>query len=249
MIADIKQRMKVHSVNISGNIKALRGTIEECSNIGIAIDEKMQSIYCEMCEIVAQIQQNTLEIKTVVAPAIAAAAQNVQQMKKTIIESLNTHTIAVTQHSDQFIQAKLPNDYKAKQSELKHIAQQTMALACDTVERIAINGTSSMECGLNRFETLLSEIPSKRDIIASNGHVQTLSDNLNANQHRLDEQNKEIVGTTMGIVEQTNEFCKINAIEIASSAKHLENFCESDFCEYQPSGKLYFSTDGYLIEC
>lgn len=237
MIADLKQCMKMHSTNISGQMKELRGTIEECVNIGVEIDEKMQSIYHEMCEIVAHIQQNTLEIKTAIGPTLVAAEQNMQQSRKAIIESLNAHKIAVTQHKDQFIQAKLPTDYKAKQFELKHIARQTMELACDTIKRAAINGTSSLECGLNQFETILPEIPSKRDIIASNGQVQTLNDNLIVNQQRLTEQNKENVRIINDIIVRTNEFCEINAAEIASCAKQLKHFRKSDFREYQPSGK------------
>lgn len=237
MIADLKQCMQMHSVNISGQIKALRSTIEECANIGVAIDEKMQSIYREMCEIVAEIQRNTLEIKTAVGPALEAAEQNMQQTRNAIIESLNAHKIAVVQHKDQFIQAKLPSDYKAKQFELKHIAQQTMELACGTIKRAAINGTSSLECGLNHFERVSGEIPSKRDTIASNGQVQTLNDSLSVNQQRLAEQNKENVRIINDIVERTNEFCAINAAEIASCAKQLKHFRKSDYCEYQPSGK------------
>lgn len=237
MIADLKQCMQMHSINISGQIKALRGTIEECANIGIAIDEKMQSIYREMCEIVAQIQRNTLEVKTTVGPALEAAEQNMQQTRKSIIESLDAHKTAVAQHKDRFIQAKLPNDYKAKQFELKHIAQQTMELACGAIERAAINGTSSLECGLSRFEMISAEIPSKRDIIATNGQVQTLSDNLNVNQQRATAQNKENVRIINDIVERTNEFCAINAGEIASCAKQLKHFRKSDYREYQPSGK------------
>lgn len=237
MVADIKQRMKVHSVNISGHTKALRGTVEECINIGAAIDEKMQSIHREMCKVVAQIQQNTLEIKTVVGPALEAAEQNVQQTRKTIIESLNAHKVAVAQHSDRFVQAKLPNDYNGKQCALKHIGTQTTELACDTLERIAINGTQSLECGRNHFETYLAAIPSKRDIIASNGQVQTLNDTLNINQHRLAEQNRENVVAINGFLARTNEFCEINAADIASCSKQLKHFRDSDFCEYQPSGK------------
>lgn len=240
MIADIKQCIKMHSVNISKQMKILRGTIEECYSIGMAIDAKMQSIYREMCEIVVQIQQNTLEIKIAVEPTLEAAEQNVQKTRKSIIESLNAHKVAVTQHKDQFIQAKLPNDYKAKQFELKHIAQQTMELACGTIERAAINGTPSLECGLNHFETVLAAIPFKRDIITSNGQVQTLNDDLNVNQHRLTEQNKENVRAINDIVVRTNEFCELNAVEIASCAKQLKHFRESDFREYQPSGELFY---------
>lgn len=242
MIADLKQCMKVHSINISEKMKAMRGTIEECANIGIAIDEKMQSIYREMCEIVAQIQQNTLEIKTAVGPTLEAAEQNMHQTRKAIIESLNAHKIEVTQHKDQFIQAKLPNDYKAKQFELKHIAQQTMELACGTIKRSAISGTSSLECGLSHFEMILAEIPSKRDIIATNGQLQTLNGNLNVNRQRLTEQNKENVSIINDIVERTNEFCAINDAEITSCAKQLKNFRNSDYCEYQPSGELCYFT-------
>lgn len=241
MIADLKRCMQMHSVNISRQFKALRGTIEECVNIGIAIDERMQSIYCEMCEIVAQIQRNTMEIKTAVAPALEAAEQNMQQTRKAIIESLNAHKMVVTQHKDQFIPAKLPTDYKAKQFELKHIAQQTMGLSCGTIERAAINGTSSLECGLNHFEMVLGGIPSKRDIIASNGQVQTLNDSLNVNQQRLAEQNKENVRIINDIAERTNEFCALNAAEIASCAKQLKHFRNSDYSEYQPSGRRCIS--------
>lgn len=241
MIADLKQCMQMHSVNISGQIKALRSTIEECANIGIAIDEKMQSIYREMCEIVAQIQRNTLEIKTAVGPTLEAVEQNMQQTRQAIIESLDAHKIAVAQHKDQFIQAKLPTDYKAKRFELKHIAQQTMELACGTIKRAAINGTASLECGLNHFERVAREIPSKRDTIASNGQVQTLNDSLSVNQQRLAEQNKENVRIISDIVERTNEFCAMNAAEIASCAKQLKHFRKSDYREYQPSGKRCIS--------
>lgn len=241
MIDDIKQCMNSHSINISRRIKALRGTIQECSSIGAAIDEKMQTIYREMREIVAQIQQNTLGIKTAVEPALEAAEQNVQQTRNAIIESLNAHKLAVTQHKDQFTQIELPIDYKAKQFELKHIAQQTMELACDTIKRVTINGTSWMECGLKQFETISAEIPSKRDIIASNGQVQTLNDNLNVNQQHLMEQNKVIANEINDIVEQSNEFCELNAAQIASCVKQLKHFRESDFCEYQPSGKHFIS--------
>lgn len=236
MIADIKQCMKMHSINISDHIKALQGAINVCINMSSAMDEKMQSICREMCEIIVQIRQNTLEIKTFVESTLEIAEQNVKQTKNAITESLNAHKIIVTQHSDQFIQAKLPNDYKAKQFALKQIAHQTMTLACGTLERAAINGTSSMECGVEHFKTHLTAIPLKRDTIALNGQMQALNNDWNKHQHRLAEENKENTDAINNISQQTDEFCEINAGKIALCVNQLKHFGESEFCEYQPSG-------------
>lgn len=237
LIADIKDRMKCQSDEISGQIKSLCLTVDECVEIGRTIDEKMKSVYHEMREIVAQIQQNTAEIKNLVEPTLQAAEKNMQHARKAINESIEAHEIEVNGHRERFIEPKIPEDFKVKQSELKNIAQQKAVQANDTLKEIAVKNAASIACSREHFETLLADITPKRDIIDSDGRVQALKTELNSNHKRVSEQDKENIAAINDFVMKSNQMTMINADEISSCVKQLKYFRELDFCEYEPSGE------------
>lgn len=234
--------MKSHSVEISDQIKSLCLTVEECVEIGKIIDEKMNSIYNEMREIVAQIQQNTSEIKNIVEPTLQATEKNMQQTRQAIYQSIEAYGIEINRQKDIFIQPKVPEDFKANQFELKNIVQRKLMITDDTIHKVAMNNMDSMKYNLGLVQTLSEDIPSKRDIIDSDRGIQTLKDKLSSQRTRSTKQNDENVALINDIISDTERMWKNNADEIQSCVQQLKYFRDLDFCEYEPTGELLESS-------
>lgn len=238
MINDMKHRMKLHSDEISGQIKSLRLTLEECAGIGRTIDEKMNLIYTEMRDIVNQIQQNTINIKNMVEPALEAAENHIQQTRQDISQSFDAYELAIKDHQELFVIPNMPDNFKQSQSDLKDLAAQKVALAMDCLEKVAMNNTNSIECGNKHTEALSMNIPSNRNVLDVDGQIKTLKQELVTNNQRIFEQNKENVDAINDLAQITDQMSVKTAHEISSCIKHVKNFREKDFCEYKPSGNL-----------
>lgn len=249
MIVDIQQRMKEYSADMAERVKVLRLSVDECAKIGSAIDKKIQNIYDEMAEIVADIQQNTLEIKTNVEPALDAAKQNLQQSRQMIVDALNANDMALSDQCNRFIVTKLPDNFKATNNELKTIAEQKVTLTHDTLKQMAINDTLSMEGVRRYFETHSTNILSKCEKINSNGQVQNLQSQLKEHHERLLTQNKDNIDNINQFTAKTMEMCMKNNNEIVACAQQLKYFRESDFCVYESSGKypIFWSNERKTI--
>lgn len=239
MVDDIRQQMKIHGEKVSGLISAMRSTIGECAVIGITIDDKMQMIYEEMREVVDKIQQNASEIKDTVEPALQASEKNVQQMKMKMIESLDAHLIAVNEQRALLIQPTLSNDLKTKQTELKDTVTQKMMVVNDLLENVVINNTTAMDSSRKCIANITNGLSSKRDIIEANSEIPMLRCDLNGNQYRLSERYKENAEVIYDISSSTQEMSMKMSQEISACSNELEDFCEMDFCVYEPLGNLF----------
>lgn len=239
MIIDMKQRMKLHSAEISEQIKSLRLTIDECAEIGQTIDNKMNLVYTEVRDIVTQIQQNTINIKNMIEPALEAAENQILQTRQDLSKSFDAYESAMKDHKELFVIPILPDNFKPLQSDLKSISAQKVALAMDSLQKVTTNNTNSLECGHKYAEALSMDIPSKRHILDADDQIQTLKQTLLTNNERIFEQNKENIDVINDLAQTTDQMSMNTANEISACIKHVTNFRERDFCEYQPSGNFY----------
>lgn len=239
MIDDIKHRMKGHSERVSELISAMRSTVEDCASIGNRINDKMQTIYEQMREIVLQIQQNAFEIKNTIEPILEASEKNMQQMKMDVIETLDAHMIAVNEQRALFIQPMLSNEFKTKQIEIKDTVTQKMMIVNDLLANVAINNTTAMDSSRHCIDAISKSLPSKRDLIEYNSEIPMLRSDLNGNQSRLAEQYTANTEVLNEISLNTKQMSKKMAQEISACNNQLKYFCDMDFCVYEPIGNFH----------
>lgn len=239
MIDDIKERVKSHGEKIPELTSAMRLMVEKCTNIGGNIDDKMQSIYEQMRQIVHQVQLNADEIKNSVEPALLAAEMNVQQTVDAITDTLNAHQIAINDEPFIFTQPKLPDEFKATQSQLKNTIMEKAVLVNNLLENVTNKNSSSMKYGTQHLDTISMNIPAKRDIIKHSGEVASLRNDLNENQLLATQHYEDSAFIVNEIVMTTQHEATTLNQQITSCQKQLKYFREMDFCEYQPSGMDY----------
>lgn len=236
LIADIQQRMKSHGEDVADQIKKLRLTVDQCSEVGSTIDSKMTEIYEQMREIVNQIQQNTAKIKNCVEPALQAAETKMQQTRHTIISSLDAHAIAVTEHKTLFKPLQLPNDFRTVQSELKCTAQQKANMQNETMEKIAVTVAAAMQSNQHHIDIVSADLLSKRDVIEPNEQMKSMRSDLKAKHADFEQKNKENVEIVNDVALVTEQMSQESADEIAAIRNQLMSFRELEFCVYQSSG-------------
>lgn len=239
MIDDIKERVKSHGEKVPELTSAMRLMVEKCTNIGGNIDDKMHSIYEQMRQIVHQVQLNADEIKNSVEPALLAAEMNVQQTVEAITDTLNAHQIAINDEPFIFTQPKLPDEFKATQSQLKNTIMEKAVLVNNLLENVTNKNSSTMKYGIQHLDTISMNIPAKRDIIKHNGEVASLRNDLNKNQLLATQHYEDSAFIVNEIAMTTQHETTTLNQQIKSCQKQLKYFREMDFCEYQPSGMDY----------
>lgn len=236
MIDDIKERIKIHGEKVPELNSAMRLMIEKCANIGDNIDDKMQSIYEQMREIVHQVQRNSDEIKKSVEPALLACEMNVQQTVDAITETLNAHQIIIDDERFAFTQPKLPDNFRMLQYQLEKTITEKALLVNNLLENMTKTNNSAIDCGLKRIDTISMEIPSKRDIIKCSDEVEILRNDLNENQQCLSQHYQDGAAVVNEIALTTQQECAALNQQITACRKQLKYFNEMDFCVYEPSG-------------
>lgn len=237
MIDDIKERIKHHGEKVPELNSAMRSMIEKCANIGDNIDDKMQSIYEKMREIVHQVQRNSDEMKKSVEPALLACEMNVQQTVDAITETLNAHQIIINDEQQfAFTQPKLPDNFRMLQSQLEKTITEKALLVNNLLENVTKTNNSAIECGLRRIDTISMDIPSKRDIMKCSDEVEILRNDLNENQQRVSQQHQDGAAFINEIALTTQQECAALNQQITACRKQLKYFNEMDFCVYEPSG-------------
>lgn len=239
MIDDIKERVKSHGEKVPELTSAMRLMVEKCTNIGGNIDDKMQSIYEQMRQIVHQVQLNADEIKKSVEPALLAAEMNVQQTVDAITDTLNAHQIAINDEPFIFTQPKLPDEFKATQSQLKNTIMEKAVLVNNLLENVTNKNSSTIKYGIQHLDTISMNIPAKRDTIKHSGEVASLRNDLNENKLLATQHYEDSAFIVSEIAMTTQHEATTLNQQITSCQKQLKYFREMDFCEYQPSGMDY----------
>lgn len=242
MIDDINERMKSHGANVPELTSAMRSMVAKCANIGGNIDDKMQTIYEQMRELVHQVQRNSDEIKNTVEPALLAAETNVQQTMEAVTDALDTHQIAINGEQFLFTQPTLPENLKVLQTQVKMTLTEKADLVNNLLENVIKNNNAAMKCNRTHCENVSMKIPTKCDIITNRDELEILRNDLNENCVRVSKHGEENATLLNQIVSSAQHMSITLTHQIASSQNQLKHFREMDFCEYQSSGIAFWIT-------